>query len=59
LPLCLINGAAGKEGVTVAWQARHLDEVRRRVELQQARLEAAVVGRRWTVRDVERRKEQL
>jgi hypothetical protein len=36
-----------------------LDEVRRRVELQQARLEATVVGRRRTVRDVERWKEQL
>jgi UV radiation resistance-associated gene protein len=40
-------------------QGAALDEVRRRVELQQARLEAAVVGRRRAARDVERRKEQL
>jgi UV radiation resistance-associated gene protein len=40
-------------------QGAALDEVRRHVELQRARLEAAVVGRRRAARDVERRKEQL
>lgn len=40
-------------------QGAALDEVRRRVGLQRARVDAAVVGRRRAVRDLERRKEML
>ncbi|TVU19914.1 hypothetical protein EJB05_36096, partial [Eragrostis curvula] len=40
-------------------QGAALDELRRELELQRARVEAAVVGRRRAARDVERRKELL
>ena len=40
-------------------QAEELDELRRRVDLQQARLEAGVVGRRRALEGVERGKERL
>ncbi|KAK3138422.1 hypothetical protein QOZ80_5AG0368780 [Eleusine coracana subsp. coracana] len=40
-------------------QGAALDEARRRVELQRARVEAAVVGRRRAARDVQRQKEML
>lgn len=40
-------------------QAEELDELTRMVDLQQARLEAAVVGRRRALEAVERGKERL
>jgi hypothetical protein len=40
-------------------QAEELDELRQRVDLQQARLEAAVIGRRQALEGVERGKERL
>ena len=52
----LVLGQVRREALR---QAEELDELRRRVDLQQARLEAAVVGRRRALEAVERGKERL
>lgn len=55
-PCGLALGQARREALR---QAEELDELRRRVDIQHARLEAAVVGRRRAVEGVERGKERL
>lgn len=56
---CSCGLALGQVRREALRQAEELDELTRMVDLQQARLEAAVVGRRRALEAVERGKERL